>query len=78
MGDMADLFSGEWDDDDADDPVAYYAALEPQVLVAECAKSRSPLVMGIRQHYARYGRLSVKQRWRLAYWCADRDCGEDA
>lgn len=49
--------------------------LDDRALCFATTMARKPLVIAIRNHYAKYLKLSKKQRYVLARWCVEKNHG---
>ena len=65
----------EFDHFDYDDEfdVLLYFQNGPQWLFENSSSSRKKIVMSIRKQYKQSAKMSTKQQWVLAYWCANAD-----
>lgn len=66
-----DIYGEEYDEIDFENSVRYYYSFDPTMLTDLCKKSRKPIILGIRQYYKKYKKLSIKQRYCLAIWAAE-------
>ena len=69
MGDMAEMYDYLIEQEDEFDPKGYFD-LGPEWLVENSANARKPVVVSIRKQWKEAGRISTKQQWVLAFWCA--------
>ena len=69
MGEMADYYADDYASE-FEHAYWFYQQQEPAWLAKHCATSRKPIILGIRDYFAVYGRMSAKQRNVLAFYLA--------
>lgn len=75
MGEFADYIFDLMLDEEIifhDSVVEYYESTI-EYLMKETNSARDPLILGIRKYYKTYKKLSNKQKWRLAFYLAEKN-----